>query len=39
MKGIYRVLVYVDVVNLIGDSIRAIERNADVLLKACEPIM
>ena len=31
-------LTYADVVNLIGDDIRAIERNADVLLKACKDI-
>ena len=29
---------YADDVNLIGDDIRTIERNADVLLNACEDI-
>ena len=35
MNGSHRVLAYADDVNLIGDDIRAIERNADVLLNAC----
>ena len=29
---------YADDVNLIGDDIRAIDRNADVLLNACKDI-
>ena len=29
---------YADDVNLIGDDIRTIERNADVLLNACKDI-
>ena len=36
MNGTYQVLAYVDDVNLIGDDIRTIERNADVLLNACK---
>jgi hypothetical protein len=32
-------LAYADDVNLIGDDIRTIERNADVLLKACKDIV
>jgi hypothetical protein len=31
-------LTYADDVNLIGDDIRTIERNADVLLNACKDI-
>ena len=31
-----RFLAYADDVHLIGDDIRTIERNADVLLNACE---
>ena len=31
-------MAYADDVNLIGDDIRAIERNTDVLLNACEDI-
>ena len=31
-------LAYVDNVKLIGDNIRTIERNADVLLNACKDI-
>ena len=38
MNGIYQVLAYADDVNLIGDDIRTIERNADVLLNACNDI-
>ena len=34
----YQVLAYADDVNLIGDYIRTIERNADVLLNACKDI-
>ena len=33
MNGTHQVLAYADDVNLIGDDIRTIERNADVLLK------
>ena len=35
MKGTHQVLAYADDVNLIGEDIRTIERNADVLLNAC----
>ena len=38
MNGTHQVLSYADVVNLIGDDIRTIERNADVLLNACKDI-
>ena len=38
MNGTHQVLAYADDVNLIGDDIRAIERNADVLLNACKDI-
>ena len=38
MKGTNQALAYVDDVNLIGDDIRTIERNADVLLNACKNI-
>ena len=38
MLGTHQVLAYADVVNLIGDDIRRIERNADVLLNACKDI-
>ena len=38
MDGTHQVLAYADDVNLIGDDIRTIERNADVLLKACKDI-
>ena len=34
----YQVLAYADDVNLIGDNIRKIERNADLLLNACKDI-
>ena len=34
MNDIHQVLAYADDVNLIGDDIRTIERNADVLLNA-----
>ena len=34
----HQVLAYADDVNLIGDDIRTIERNADVLLNACKDI-
>ena len=36
--GTHEVLTYADDVNLIGDDIRTIERNADVLLNACKDI-
>ena len=36
--GTHQVLTYEDDVNLIGDDIRAIERNADVLLNACKDV-
>ena len=35
MNDTDQVLAYADDVNLIGDDIRTIERNADVLLNAC----
>ena len=35
MNGAHQVLAYADDVNLIGDDIRTIERNADVLLNVC----
>ena len=35
MNGTHQELAYADDVNLIGDDIRTIERNADVLLNAC----
>ena len=38
MNGTHQLLVYADDVNLIGDDIGAIERNADVLLNACKDI-
>ena len=38
MIGTHQVLAYADDVNLIGDDIRTIERNADVLLNACKDI-
>ena len=38
MNGIHQVFAYADDVNLIGDDIRKIERNADVLLNACKDI-
>ena len=38
MNDTHRVLAYTDDVNLIGDDIRTIERNADVLLNACKDI-
>ena len=38
MNGTHRVLAYADDVNFIGDDIRTIERNADVLLNACKDI-
>ena len=38
MNGTHQELAYADDVNLIGDDIRTIERNADVLLNACKDI-
>jgi len=38
MNGTHQVLAYTDDVNLIGDDIRTIERNAYVLLNACKDI-
>ena len=38
MNGTHQVLVYADDVNLLGDDIRTIKRNADVLLNACKDI-
>ena len=38
MNGTHQVLAYADDVNLTGDDIRTIERNADVLLNACKDI-
>ena len=38
MNGTHQVLAYADNANLIGDDIRTIERNADVLLNACKDI-
>ena len=38
MNGTHQVLAYANDVNLIGDDIRTIERNADVLLNSCEDI-
>ena len=37
-SGTHQVLAYADDVNFIGDNIRTIERNADVLLNACKDI-
>ena len=36
MNGTHQVLAYADDVNVIGDGIRTIERNADMLLNACK---
>ena len=38
MNDTHQVLDYADDVNLIGNDIRTIERNADVLLNACKDI-
>ena len=38
MNGTHQVLPYADGVNLIGDDIRPVERNAEVLLNACKDI-
>ena len=38
MNDTRQVLAYADDVNLIGDDIRTLDRNADVLLNACKDI-
>ena len=38
MNGTFQILVYADGVHLIGNDIRTIEINADVLLNACKDI-
>ena len=38
MNGTHQVLAYENGVNLIGDDIRIIERNTDVLLNVCKDI-
>ena len=38
MYGTHQVLAYADEVNVIGDDITTIERNADVLLSVCKDI-
>ena len=38
MNGTHQILAYADNVNLIGDDIRTIQRNADVLLNASKDI-
>ena len=38
INKIHQVLAYADDLNLIGDDIRRIERNADALLNACKDI-
>ena len=38
MNGTHQVLACADDANLIGDDIRTIERNPDVLLNACKDI-
>ena len=38
MNGTYQVLAYADDVNLIGDDIRSIKRNAEVLINTCKDI-
>ena len=38
MDGTHQVWAYAADVNLIGDGVRTIERNADVLLNACQDI-
>ena len=39
MNGTHQVLAYADDVNLIGDYITKIERNADVLVNSCKDIV
>ena len=38
MNGTHQVLAYADVVNVIRDDIRTIERNSDVLLNDCNDV-
>ena len=38
INGSHQVLAYADYVNLLGDDIRTIEINADVLLNTCKDI-
>ena len=38
MNGTHQALAYTDDVNLIGDDIRTIEGNSDVLLNACKDV-
>ena len=38
MNGTHQILTFADDVNLTGDYIRIIERNAGILLKACKNI-
>ena len=38
MDGTHQVLAYADDVNLIGDDIRTIQRNTNMLLKSCKDI-
>ena len=38
MNDTHQVLAYANDINLIGDVIRTIERNADVLLNACKDV-
>ena len=38
MNGTHQVLTYASDVNLMGDNIRIIERNAEVLLNVCKRI-
>ena len=38
MNGTHQVLAYSNHLNLIGDDIRTIERNVEVLLNACKDI-
>jgi Reverse transcriptase (RNA-dependent DNA polymerase). len=38
MNGTHQILAYTDGVNLIGDDIRTVERNTEVLVNACKDI-
>jgi Reverse transcriptase (RNA-dependent DNA polymerase). len=38
LNGTHQALAYADDINLIGDDIKTIERNADVLFNACKDI-
>ena len=38
MNGIHQIFAYADDVNLIGDNIRTIERNSNVLINVCKDI-